>query len=81
MFDIIQEITVQRRLPDLKRKSIDVGPSVMLKRPAFWMYFIWAIALSAAGLALVSQASNIITAGSSHNRRGISHSRRLNLYF
>lgn len=31
----------------------------MLKRPAFWLYYLWAILLSAAGLALVSQASGI----------------------
>lgn len=31
----------------------------MLRRPAFWLYYLWAILLSAAGLALVSQASGI----------------------
>lgn len=40
-------------------KGLDVGPGVMMKRPAFWMYYLWAIFLSAAGLALVSQASGI----------------------
>lgn len=29
----------------------------MLRRPAFWLYYLWAIALSAVGLALVSQAN------------------------
>lgn len=29
----------------------------MMKEPAFWAYYVWAIVLSAAGLALVSQAS------------------------
>ena len=32
---------------------------VMMRRPAFWMYYLWAVLLSAAGLALVSQASGI----------------------
>ena len=32
---------------------------MMMKRPAFWMYYLWAILLSMAGLALVSQASGI----------------------
>ena len=31
----------------------------MVKEPPFWLYFIWSILLSAAGLALVSQASGI----------------------
>lgn len=53
--------TVKSKTSHFKEEGIDVGPSVMLRRPSFWMYFIWAIALSAAGLALVSQASNIIT--------------------
>ena len=55
------QAAVQKKSSRFKEEGIDVGPSVMLRRPAFWMYFIWAIALSAAGLALVSQASNIIT--------------------
>lgn len=33
----------------------------MLKKPVFWFYYLWAILLSAAGLALVSQASGIAT--------------------
>ncbi len=38
----------------------DCRPAVMLRRPAFWLYYVWAIALSAAGLALISQASSIV---------------------
>lgn len=33
---------------------------VMLRRPTFWIYFVWSVALGAAGLALISQASGII---------------------
>ncbi len=55
------QTAVKKKVSRFKEEGIDVGPSVMLRRPAFWMYFIWAIALSAAGLALVAQASNIIT--------------------
>lgn len=43
-----------------KVEGIDVSATVMLRRPSFWFYFIWAIVLSAAGLILVSQASGII---------------------
>lgn len=37
----------------------EASAQTMLKRPAFWMYYLWAVLLSAAGLALVSQASGI----------------------
>ncbi len=40
--------------------GMDVGPKTMLKRPTFWLYFIWSVCLSAAGLALISQASGIV---------------------
>jgi len=33
--------------------------SQMLKTPTFWLYFVWAILLSAAGLSLISQASGV----------------------
>lgn len=33
----------------------------MVKQPSFWLYYIWAILISAAGLVLVSQASGIAT--------------------
>ena len=39
----------------------DVPAGVMMRSTAFWMYYIWAILLSAAGLALVSQANGIAT--------------------
>lgn len=32
-------------------------PMEMIKRSSFWLYFIWAVLLSAAGLAVISQAS------------------------
>ena len=32
----------------------------MLKKPTFWLYYVWAIAVSAAGLALISQASGVV---------------------
>lgn len=39
--------------------AMEAGTGEMLKKPAFWLYYLWAILLSAAGLALVSQASAI----------------------
>lgn len=44
-----------------KEVGIDVDAKHMLKRVSFWFYFIWAILLSGAGLALISQASGIVT--------------------
>ena len=38
----------------------DIKPAIMVKRPAFWLFYLWAIAVSAAGLALISQASGIV---------------------
>lgn len=35
--------------------------SLMVRRGAFWLYYLWAILLSAGGLALVSQATGIAT--------------------
>ncbi|MCU6762072.1 Inner membrane protein yhjX [uncultured Roseburia sp.] len=51
-------------------EGLDVGPGVMLKRPSFWMYYLWAIFLSAAGLALVSQASGIAMEVGAHVNAG-----------
>ncbi|MGM9530706.1 OFA family MFS transporter [Intestinibacter sp.] len=42
-----------------KSKGADLEPKQMLKKASFWIYFVWAILLSAAGLAVVSQASGI----------------------
>ena len=42
-------------------QGIDVNAAVMLKRPSFWLFFIWAILLSAAGLALIAQATGVAT--------------------
>lgn len=39
--------------------AAETTTGVMLRRPAFWLYYLWAILLSAAGLALVSQTSGI----------------------
>ena len=40
--------------------AADCTPGQMLKKPSFWLYYVWAIALSAAGLALISQASGMV---------------------
>ncbi len=43
----------------VRQPASELQPGQMLKRPAFWLYYIWAVLVSAAGLALVSQASGI----------------------
>lgn len=45
----------------IKESALDIPPTQMVKRPTFWLYYMWAILLSAAGLVLVSQASGIAT--------------------
>lgn len=42
-----------------KEIGIDVNAAQMVKRPSFWLYFVWTTLLGAAGLALISQASGI----------------------
>lgn len=42
-----------------KEEGIEATPVEMMKCPSFWLYFVWAVLLSAAGLALISQASGV----------------------
>lgn len=44
-----------------KEEGIEAAPAEMLKTTSFWLYFVWAILLSAAGLALISQATGVAT--------------------
>lgn len=37
--------------------AMEAATGTMVRKPAFWLYYLWAILLSAAGLALVSQAA------------------------
>ena len=39
--------------------AMEASTGVMLRKPAFWLYYLWAVLTSAAGLALVSQATGI----------------------
>lgn len=45
----------------VREPASDITPGQMVRKPSFWMYYIWAIVVSAAGLVLVSQASGIAT--------------------
>ncbi len=38
----------------------DMNPGQMVKRPSFWLYFIWSVLLSAAGLAVIAQAGGMV---------------------
>lgn len=46
--------------PVSRPAAADVKPADMVRRPTFWLYYVWAIAVSAAGLALISQASGVV---------------------
>ena len=43
----------------VREPASDVNTGVMVKKVSFWLYYVWAILISAAGLVLVSQASGI----------------------
>ena len=43
----------------VREPACEVNTGKMAMMPTFWFYYIWAILVSAAGLALVSQASGI----------------------
>ncbi|MDU2489834.1 MAG: MFS transporter [Clostridium celatum] len=57
----IREITKDIKEVNKVKKSetIDVEPSKMIRKSSFWIFFLWATLLSAAGLAVVSQATGI----------------------
>lgn len=59
--DEVEEIKKDIKHENLEKKSenLNLTPSKMLRRPSFWIFFIWATLLSASGLAIVSQASGI----------------------
>ena len=54
----------------VKTAGREYKPLEMVKKPSFWLYYIWAIALSAAGLALISQASGVIWEASASQTAG-----------
>ena len=43
----------------VREPASDINSGQMVRKPAFWFYYIWAILVSAAGLVLVSQAGGI----------------------
>lgn len=53
--------------PEAKKKktvrepALDINTGRMVRMPSFWLMYVWAIMVSAAGLALISQASGIAT--------------------
>ena len=48
----------------------DLTPGETLKSPNFWIYYVWAIVTSAAGLALISQASGVVLEAASATTAG-----------
>ena len=54
----------------VKAAGREYKPLEMVKKPSFWLYYVWAIALSAAGLALISQASGVVWEASASQTAG-----------
>ncbi len=46
----------------VNKETRDCSTREMMKKPEFYLYFIWAFVMSASGLALVSQASGLVVA-------------------
>lgn len=46
---------------EVRQPALDINTGKMIRMPSFWLCYIWAIMVSAAGLALVGQASGIAT--------------------
>ena len=57
--DFVPPAAAVRKKGFVNPVAMETPAAVMVKRPAFWLYYLWAVLLSAAGLALVSQASGI----------------------
>ena len=45
----------------VREPAMEATTGQMVRMPSFWMYYIWAVVISAVGLVLVSQASGIAT--------------------
>ena len=43
----------------LREPALDINTGKMVRKPVFWLYYIWAILISGIGLVLLSQASGI----------------------
>lgn len=43
----------------VRQPASDITPGQMIRKPAFWLYYVWAIVISGAGLALVAQSKYI----------------------
>lgn len=44
---------------EVREPASDINSGQMVRKASFWLYYVWAILVSAAGLALVSQANGI----------------------
>lgn len=57
--DFVPPAAAQNRKKYVNPVAAEMDTVAMLKTPAMWLYYIWAVLLSAAGLVLVSQAGGI----------------------
>lgn len=44
---------------EVRPPASEASPDVMIRIPSFWLYYVWVMVVSAAGLALISQASGL----------------------
>ena len=55
--DFVPPAAVQQVQKAANPVAMEATTVQMIRKPAFWLYYLWAILLSAAGLALISQAT------------------------
>ena len=55
--DFVPPTSAKKKI--VREPASDIKTGVMLKKASFWLYYVWAILISAAGLVLVSQANGI----------------------
>jgi len=42
-----------------KGEGLELTPVQMIRRPSFWLFFVWAVVLSAVGLVIIAQAKTV----------------------
>lgn len=55
--DYVPPVGVKQK--QVRKPASDITSAEMIKKPVFWLYYVWATLISGAGLALVSQATGI----------------------
>lgn len=69
--NVLTFLDTDKKQEDSKASYGDMKFGQMVKRSSFWLYFIWSVLLSAAGLAVIAQASGMVTEVSPSQTAGV----------